>query len=54
MDIAQHTMLCWTCLCQAKQDWIETVIKKVICGKSSFVVKGYACLEYALKAQNHY
>lgn len=54
MDVAQHTILCWTCLSQAKQDWTETVIKKVICGKFSFVVKRYACLEHALRAQIHY
>lgn len=54
MDIAQCTMLWSTCLSQAKQDWTATVIKKVFCGKSSLVAKGYACLECALRAQIHY
>lgn len=47
MDTEQHTVLCW--IFQAKQDWLKAVIKKVICGKSSFVVKGYACLEHVSK-----
>lgn len=30
------------------------MIRKVICGKSSFVVKGYACSENTLRAEIHY
>jgi len=40
MDVAQHIVLCWTCLSQAKQGWTETVIKKMVCGKAFICCQG--------------